>query len=272
MTIVEAIKTVLYQVPDGLTSKEIYDEIVKQNLYSFGAKNPLGVVNSQIRRRCVGLDFPTAYPVKVFRIAGHRGNKNRFALYDESILQYKDQPSKTKKNIAEELPEERIGAALKEHIASIKQQVLDSILNNSPDFFEHLVLDLLLKMGYGYGKQAGVVTGRPHDSGIDGIISEDKLGLDLIYIQAKRYAPKNKIGRSELQAFIGAMEHIRKGVFITTSGFTKEAVQFMNKQQQKNIKLIDGEFLADLLVRYEVGVLPAQSIKIYKVDTDYFNL
>ena len=87
MTIVEAIKTVLYQVPDGLTSKEIYDEIVKQNLYSFGAKNPLGVVNSQIRRRCAGLDFPTAYPVKVFRIAGHRGNKNKFALYDESIPQ-----------------------------------------------------------------------------------------------------------------------------------------------------------------------------------------
>ena len=93
MTIVEAIKTVLYQVPDGLTSKEIYDEIVKQNLYSFGAKNPLGVVNSQIRRRCAGLDFPTAYPVKVFRIAGHRGNKNKFALYDESIPQDNDQHS-----------------------------------------------------------------------------------------------------------------------------------------------------------------------------------
>lgn len=121
-------------MPDGLTSEEIYDEIVKQNLYSFGAKNPLGVVNSQIHRRCVGLDFPTTYPVKVFRIADHRGNKNRFALYDESILQYKDHPSKIKKNIAEELPEERIGAALKEHIASIKQQILDSILNNSPDF------------------------------------------------------------------------------------------------------------------------------------------
>lgn len=89
MTIVEAIKTVLYQAPDGLTSKEIYDEIVKQKLYCFGAKNPLEVVNNQIRRRCVGLDFPTAYPVKVFRIVGHCGNKNKFALYDESISQEK---------------------------------------------------------------------------------------------------------------------------------------------------------------------------------------
>ena len=90
MTIVEAIKTVLYQVPDGLTSKEIYDEIVKQNLYSFGAKNPLGVVNSQIRRRCAGLDFPTAYPVKVFRIAGHRGNKKD--VYKRQVWKSRDFP------------------------------------------------------------------------------------------------------------------------------------------------------------------------------------
>ena len=272
MTIVEAIKTVLYQMPDGLTSTEIYEEIIKQNLYSFGAKNPLGVVNSQIRRRCVGLDFPTAYPVKIFRIVGHRGNKNKFALYDESVPKDEGQPSKINKNITEELPEERIGIALKEHIASIKQQVLEAVLNNSPEFFEHLVVDLLIKMGYGYGKQAGVVIGRPHDGGIDGIISEDKLGLDLIYIQAKRYARKYRISRSELQAFIGAMEHIQKGVFITTSGFTKEAQQFIDKQQQKNIKLIDGELLAELLVRYEIGVIPAQSIKIYKIDTDYFSI
>lgn len=143
MTIVEAIRTVLQQAPDGLTAKEIYDEIIRNNLYSFGAKNPLGVVNSQIRRRCVGLDFPTAYPVKAFIIAGHQGNKNKFALYDETLHQNEEVSSKTTKNAEEELPEERIGTALKEHIASIKQQVLDSILSNSPDFFEHLVLDLL---------------------------------------------------------------------------------------------------------------------------------
>ena len=160
---------------------------------------------------------------------------------------------------------------MEEHIASIKQQVLDSILNNSSDFFVHLVLDLLLKMGYGYGKQAGIVTGGPHDGGIDGIISEDKLDLDRIYFQAKRYNPKNKVRSKELQAFIGAMGHIQKGVFITTSSFTKEGKDFMDKQQQKSIKLIDGELLAELLVRYEVGVLPAQNIKIYKIDTDYFN-
>lgn len=85
MTIVEAIKAVLQQEPEGMTAKEIYDGIIEKGLYTFGAKNPVGVVNSQIRRRCIGLDFPTAYPVKVFRIAGHRGNENKFALYDETM-------------------------------------------------------------------------------------------------------------------------------------------------------------------------------------------
>lgn len=122
MTIVEAIKTVLYQVPDGLTSKEIYDEIVKQNLYSFGAKNPLGVVNSQIRRRCAGLDFPTAYPVKVFRIAGHRGNKNKFALYDESIPQDNDQHSIVKKYMHES--SEKISSASKAQKLNIQAEII----------------------------------------------------------------------------------------------------------------------------------------------------
>ena len=272
MTIVEAIKVVLSQAPNGLTSKEIYVQIVKQNLYTFGAKDPISVVNGQIRKRCLGLDFPTAHPVKIFKIVGRQNNKNKFALFDQTLPQVQPLTYECVKNTAEELPEERIGSAIKEHIASIRQQVLDCISNNSPEFFEQLVLDLLLKMGYGYGKQAGVVTGQPHDGGIDGIISEDKLGLDLIYIQAKRYAPKNKVGRKEIQAFIGAMEHIQKGVFITTSEFTKEALEFANKQQQKSIKLVDGEFLAELLVRYEVGVLPAQNVKIYKIDSDYFGI
>lgn len=272
MTIVEAIKFVLGNAPEGLTTKEIYDEIIERKLYSFGAKNPLGVVNSQIRRRCVGLDFPTAYPVKIFKITGRRGKKNRFALYDEAVHVPKESHNQKSKDTTDELPEERIGTALQEHIVSIKQQVLDCILNESPAFFEHLVMDLLIKMGYGYGEQAGVVTGRPHDGGIDGIISEDKLGLDLIYFQAKQYSASNKVGRNELQAFIGAMEHVQKGVYITTSKFTKEAAAFIEKQQQKNVKLIDGDLLSELLVKYEVGVALAQTISIYKIDTEYFNV
>lgn len=131
-------------------------------------------------------------------------------------------------------------------------------------------MDLLLKMGYGFNSDAGVVTGRSHDGGIDGIISEDRLGLGLIYIQAKRYAQDYKVGRKELQAFVGAMQHVQKGVFITTSSYTKEAVEFINQQQQKSIKLIDGELLADLLLKYEIGIIAAQSFSIYKIDSDYY--
>lgn len=179
MTIVESIKCVLQQNNDGLTSKQIYDEIIRQGLYSFGAENPVGVVNAQLRRRCIGLDFPTAYPIKFFEIAGYEGKKIKFRLIStENTATIITAPKTT--DISELLPEEKIKAALQEHLQNIRQQVFDSVLNNSPEFFEHLVVDLLLKMGYGYDKNSGIVTGKPHDGGIDGIISEDKLGLDLI--------------------------------------------------------------------------------------------
>jgi len=269
MTIAESIKCILAGNSEGLTSKQIYDEIIRQGLYSFGAENPAGVVNAQLRRRCVGLDFPTAYPVKLFEIAGYEGRKIKFRLISEQKATPTSSPPKTTDN-SELLPEEKIKAALQEHLQNIRQQVFDCVLSNSPQFFEHLVIELLLKMGYGADKSSGVVTGRSHDGGIDGIISEDKLGLNLIYIQAKKYLPKNRIGRKEIQAFIGAMEHVQKGVFITTSTFTKEATSFVEKQQQKNIKLIDGDLLADLLVKYGVGVNVAQTFALYRLDVDYF--
>lgn len=147
MTIVESIKCVLQQNNDGLTSKQIYDEIIRQGLYSFGAENPVGVVNAQLRRRCIGLDFPTAYPIKFFEIAGYEGKKIKFRLIStENTATTITAPKTT--DISELLPEEKIKAALQEHLQNIRQQVFDSVLNNSPEFFEHLVVDLLLKMGY----------------------------------------------------------------------------------------------------------------------------
>lgn len=268
MTIVEAIKIVLENNKEGMTASHIYDEIISQGLYSFGAKSPIHVVVGQIRRRCKGLDFPTAHPVKIFEITGHQGKEPLFALLSDKVDRKKDIQTSIKSD--EQLPEEKINAAFIEHLEIIRQQVFEYALNNSPSFFEHLVLDLLLKMGYGYDKNAGVVTGRSHDGGIDGVINEDKLGLDLIYIQAKRYQEKKPVGRKELQAFVGAMESVNKGVFITTSKFTKDAIRFVERQQ-KNIKLIDGELLSNLLVRYQVGISTVQSVSIFRVDSDYYS-
>lgn len=222
-----------------------------------------------IRRRCVGLDFPTAFPVKLFEICGSAGKKLLFKLIDtKSVISTENQSIKKLVN-SEILPEEKISDAHAEHVLSVQQQVFDLVLKNSPAFFEHLVVDLLLKMGYGYDQSSGIVIGNSHDGGIDGIINEDKLGLDLIYIQAKRYAEDNTIGRKELQAFVGAMENVQKGVFITTSKFSKEAIDFV-KRQQKRIKLIDGKLLSDLLVKYQIGINVVQTISLYKVDTDYY--
>lgn len=266
MTIVEAIISVLQEEQNGLTSSEVYSQIVRKQYYSFGAKDPKAVVNAQIRRRCRGLDFPTAYPVKLFAIAGYKGKKPLFALCNDNCNITSKSPAIDN---AELLPEEKIGAAYNEHLFSIRQQVFDLVLNNSPDFFEQVVMDLLLKMGYGYDNTAGKITGRSHDGGIDGIINEDKLGLDLIYIQAKRYGKKN-VGRETVQAFVGAMENVQKGVFITTSHFTKEAISFVERQQ-KNIKLIDGDLLTELLIKYQIGINIAQTIQLLKIDSDYYS-
>lgn len=269
MTITEAICHVLKNFPNGLTSLETYQEIVDNNLYEFGAQSPVAVVNAMIRRRCVGLDFPSAFPVKLFEICGSKGNKPLFKLIDTTANTSSESQSIKKIGAVGALPEEKISNAHEEHVSNIQQQVFDLVLKNSPSFFEHLVVDLLLKMGYGYDQNSGIVVGNSHDGGIDGIINEDKLGLDLIYIQAKRYAADNTIGRKELQAFVGAMENVLKGVFITTSKFSKEAVDFV-KRQQKRIKLIDGNLLSDLLVKYQIGINVVKTISLYKVDTDYY--
>ena len=124
-------------------------------------------------------------------------------------------------------------------------------------------------MGYGNGKD-GVVVGKPNDGGIDGIIREDRLGLETIYLQAKRYTPGNNIGRREIQSFVGAMQNVNKGVFITTSAFSKEAQEYADNQQQKNLRLIDGDLLTQLMIKYRVGVESKISFDIFEIDNDYF--
>lgn len=268
MTIVDALKIVFSQHLEGLTNKEAYKKIIEQDLYEFPAKKPESVVNGIIRRHCLGLDFPTASQAKYFRIIGYKGNKPLYSLIEknDSVLEVA-----TKNYISNEtLPEEKIQKFYDEHLEYIYAQLIENIMDKLPVFFENLIADLLLKMGYGYDENSGIVVGGGHDNGIDGIINEDKLGLSLIYLQAKRYASSNKIGRREIQSFVGAMQNIQKGVFITTSSFTHEAIQYAEQQQQKSLKLIDGEMLTKLMVKYEVGVVNQQSLKIYKVDNLYF--
>lgn len=149
---------------------------------------------------------------------------------------------------------------------NLADEIIQKIMEMSPAFFEKLVISLLEAMGYGHGK----VTGRSGDGGIDGIIGEDKLGLDVIHIQAKRWERGNNVGRKELQSFVGALagQSGRKGVFITTSSFTKEASAY----NPANVKIarIDGNKLAHLMIEYNVGVGVKASYEIKRLDLDFF--
>ncbi len=169
-------------------------------------------------------------------------------------------------------PEEVVESAMLEIRCKLADDLLDQILSCSPQFFEHLVVELLVSMGYGGSiEDAGQAVGRSGDEGIDGIIKEDKLGLDVVCIQAKRYKKGNTVGRPTVQAFAGSMEGYRakKGVLITTSVFSKEAYEYIRKIERK-IVLIDGARLAELMIDNNVGVSLTQSYEIKRIDNDYF--
>jgi len=167
-------------------------------------------------------------------------------------------------------PEEAIDQAVEEVESNLRSELLVHLGSVDPYRFEQVVIDLLFAMGYGGSrKEAAQVTKRSNDEGIDGIINEDRLGLDVIYVQAKRW--QSVVGRKEIQSFVGALagKQANKGVFITTSGFTQNAVEFADNVQQK-VVLIDGERLSDLMVEHDVGVSTSRTIAVKTIDTDYF--
>lgn len=277
-TICDAIKEVLKDEKQGLTYLEIYSRIEERKLYEFSAKSPQAVVHSGIRRHCEDLEFPSASPVKFFRIIRTDRNTNYYGLVDDmNPSSIKDKDSDEPRNLQyvldiedELLPEEKMVQAYHGYLGNLKHSLLEKVRECHPSFFEKLVVDLLLAMGYGCDDKSGQIIGKSHDGGIDGIISEDKLGLNLIYIQAKRYNGGNSVGRPEIQRFIGAMQKAEKGVFITTSKFTKEALDFANAESRKHIRLIDGDVLVELMIKHSVGLERIKEYIVFKIDEDYF--
>ena len=168
-------------------------------------------------------------------------------------------------------PEETVETSFETMQDALADEVLDQVKNCSPQFFERLVVELLVAMGYGGSiEDAGRAVGRSGDGGIDGIIKEDKLGLDVICVQAKRW-DSNSVGRPAVQAFAGSMEphRAKKGVFITTSRFSKDALEYVTQAERK-IVLIDGERLAKLMIEHNVGVTAYRSFVLKRLDSDYF--
>ena len=172
----------------------------------------------------------------------------------------------------EATPTEKLDVAYRELRATLKSELLEAIMQCSPFFFEKLVVELLINLGYGGSRQeAGKAFAKSNDEGVDGVIKEDKLGLDLVYVQAKRWQPDNHVGRPEIQKFAGALQgkKTKKGVFITTSSFSKEAEQFAKNIDSKII-LIDGEQLSDYMIDSNTGVTTKETYALKEIDRDYF--
>jgi len=186
---------------------------------------------------------------------------------------FKREPSNSENlpiQIQDKTPEENLETIVQGLNQDLASELLDNIKICSPSFFEALVIDVLVKMGYGGTRQdAGKIVGRSGDGGIDGTINEDRLGLDIIYVQAKRW--ENPVGRPEIQKFAGALQgfRARKGIFITSSSFTTEAKDFVARIDNKII-LIDGQNLAQYMIEFDVGVTTKDTYQIKKIDFDYF--
>lgn len=181
-------------------------------------------------------------------------------------------PSQTVRAEATETPEELIESAHGSLDAALRSDLLARILQNTPSFFERVIVDLLVGMGYGgTHRDAARQLGRSGDGGVDGVINEDPLGLDRVYVQAKRYAPGNVVGRPEVQGFVGSLVGLgaTKGVFVTTSAYSTQAREFVRHLSQRVI-LIDGAQLATLMIEHNVGVRIQRTLEFKRLDEDFF--
>lgn len=198
----------------------------------------------------------------------------KFQQWRETFSSHKENVGNDETSLPDvgKTPEELLDDAYVKLKSELADELLNRITKCSPAFFERLVIDLLLHMGYGGSQQeAGQVTGKTGDGGIDGIIKEDKLGLDTIYIQAKKWQDGNTVGRPDIQKFVGALaeQGAKKGVFITTSSFTEAARKCIPKNDTK-IVLIDGLMLAELMIEYNVGLSVKTNYEVKRIDSDYF--
>ena len=170
-------------------------------------------------------------------------------------------------------PDEVMRTAYQEVESKLRQDLLDRIVASPPAFFEHLIVSLLVKMGYGGTEEEAVkAIGGSGDDGVDGVIDQDVLGLDRVYIQAKRYSPGNNVGSSAIRNFFGSLDRFKasKGLFVTTSSFSKEARETVG-HLSKRIVLVDGNDLTKLMVRYDVGCRIEETLHLRKVDEDFFS-
>ena len=195
-----------------------------------------------------------------------------FISRNTSISDNQKQEENTETN-DDETPQETLERMYLKINQSLANDVLEEVCEMNPYKFESLVVDLLVKMGYGRLQYKSHVTRKSGDEGIDGVVTADKLGFDSIYIQAKRYNKDYSVGRPDIQKFVGALagQGAQKGIFITTSTYTKDAITFAGKNLNYKLVLIDGNRLAELMLEYELGVSTQYTYQVKQIDRDYFS-
>lgn len=219
-------------------------------------------------------------PSGIATLKSHQGPiGSRFLERFESFRNFKTKPSEVpnhtliapNKSADDEMsPEERLEEAFEQMKTSLNAEMLAKLKACSPAFFERIVVELLIRMGYGGMTGHGKVTRQSGDGGIDGIINQDKLGLDLVCIQAKRW--ENTVGRPVVQGFVGSMDYVRarKGVILTTSSFSRDAEDYVQRIEGKKVVLIDGEELAKLMIDHNLGVTVKRAFELKDVSNDFF--
>ena len=295
---IEPVLRYLARHPDGVPARQAHEAAAdalglsdedRQRLLSSGAqpvyKNRAGWAHDRLKRNGLsssprrgvwqitpqGMRFTAEQPAplaaeQVQRMAREFVDVRLRPIADAPFIELPTTPHMPADAVAS--PDDRLSDALDELHAAAKVELLELLARVSPSFFETIVLDLLHRMGYGASRADLQRVGGTGDAGIDGIISLDRLGLEKVYVQAKRW--QNSVGRPELQAFYGALagQKAKKGVFITTSGFTAQALDFAKSVE--GIVLVDGVRLAGLMIDHEVGVA-SRTVRIPKIDSDYFD-
>ena len=259
------------RIPSGL-QRTIYNRVT----WASSHMKKAGLIESREKRGCYGIteegkkllsENPEKINIKMLReYASYRDFINAETKEQTPVIPlspYDD--GKT--------PEEIMGVLSEQLNIQLANDILEEICNNTPDFFEKLVVDLLLKMGYGGFDGSGKVTKKTGDGGIDGIIKQDELGFDMIYVQAKKWDTASTASRPDIQKFAGALlgEGAIKGVFITTAEFSKSAIEYANSIPNTKIILINGLTLAKLMIKHNLGVSTNHTILIKKIDSDYFD-
>ena len=266
----EELKQIL---PNSKTGKKIFNNRIhwtQANLDMAGLVTYLGKHQVKISEKGKAYLAENPVPITLRFIRGEYQRlkkKNRDFLTVSNFESLDDSASPN----AGTPPDEEIANIHERTKKILETELLSKLKSIHPSFFERIVVELLVKMGYGGSIQdAGKAIGKSGDEGIDGIIKEDKLGLDVIYIQAKRW--EGVVGRPEIQKFVGALagQRAKKGVFITTSSFTKEAINYASQMDTK-IVLVDGEKLAQYMIDYNLGVSVQSVYEIKKIDSDYFD-